>query len=53
MADVLEQNHAQVQYISGSRLDWTMDVGLYNHFKTWKIKCQYILGAELETLSRN
>ena len=30
-----------------------MDDGLYTQFKTWKIKCQFILGAELETLSED
>ena len=40
-----------VQYIEGPSLDWTMNDGLYARFKTWKIKCDLILGAELETLS--
>ena len=51
MADAQEQNHAQFQYISGSEFDWKMENGLYNHLKTWKIKCHFILCAELETLS--
>ena len=53
MADVQVQNHTWVQYISGPNLDWTMDDGLYNHFKTWNIKCQLILGAKLETCSKD
>ena len=41
----------QVQYIEGTQMDWAINDGLYNHFKTWKIQCDLILRVELETLS--
>ena len=41
----------QVQYIKGPQMDWTINDGLYNQFKTWKIWCDFILRAKLETLS--
>ena len=41
----------QVQYIEGPQMDWAINDGLYNQFKTWKIQCDLILRAELEALS--
>ena len=40
-----------VPYIEGPKMNWTVDVSLYNRFIKWKIKCENILDCELAMLS--
>ena len=37
-------------YIVGTDMDWTVNVGLYNRFLKWKLKCENILECELAIL---
>ena len=40
-------------YIEGPKMNWNVDVGLYNRFLKWKIKCENILDCELAMLSES
>ena len=37
-------------YIEGSKMDWTVNDGLYHRFLKWKLKCENILDSELAML---
>ena len=37
-------------YIEGSKMDWTMNDGLYSRFLKWKLKCKHILECEFAML---
>ena len=37
-------------YIEGSKMDWTVNDGLYHRFLKWKLKCENILDCELAML---
>ena len=34
-------------YIDGSKMDWSMDDGLYSHFQDWELEQELILDGEL------
>ena len=50
-ADAPAPVQVQVQYIKGLQMDWAINDGLDNQFKTWKILFNFILWAKLEALS--
>ena len=37
-------------YIEGSKMNWTVDDGLYHRFLKWQLKCETILDCELANL---
>ena len=37
-------------YIEGSKMDWTVNDGLYHRFLKWHLKCENILECELAAL---
>ena len=38
-------------YIEGSKIDWTMNNGLYSRILKWKLTCENILECELAMLA--
>ena len=38
-------------YIDGSKMDWSMDDGLYSRFQDWKLECELILDGELAEIA--
>ena len=39
-------------YIEGSKMDWTVNDGLYHKFLKWHVKCENILACKLAALSK-
>ena len=39
-----------IPYIEGSKMDWTVNGGLYPKFLKWKLKCENILDCKLARL---
>ena len=38
-------------YVEGSKMDWTVNGGLYHRFLKWKLKCENILDCEIVMLT--
>ena len=36
-----------VPYIEGTKMNWTVDDGLYNRFAKWKLKCENIFRLQV------
>ena len=39
-------------YIEGTKMDWTMNDGLYSRFLKWNLKCKKYLSVSLQCLLR-